>query len=167
MLGALDDFAWAGGAFVGGSLLSIAAFLLLHPFGIQGLAWALLVGSVASAAAIAVALVRRDWRPRLATVTGVRPAARALGILSVSSVSFMIAQVGFIVMIAVAARLDVGLVTTFTYSYMALGLIQAVFVSSVPMVLAAPIARTGTAIRGRCSLSTSWWPVSDASCSSP
>ena len=54
----------------------------------------------------------------------------------------MIAQVGFIVMIAVAARLDVGLVTTFTYSYMGLGLIQAVFVSSVPMVLAAPIART-------------------------
>jgi hypothetical protein len=63
-------------------------------------------------------------------------------VLAISSFSFLIAQVGFIFMLAVGARLGVSVVTIFTYSFMAMSLVQALFVSSIPMVLAAPLALT-------------------------
>ena len=63
-------------------------------------------------------------------------------VLLISSVSFLMAQVGFIVILGVGARLGVGVITVYTYAYMAMGLVQAVFVSSVPMVMAAPLSQT-------------------------
>jgi peptidoglycan biosynthesis protein MviN/MurJ (putative lipid II flippase) len=143
MLGALGDFLWAGLAFVGGSILSIVAFVALRPsLGIDGLAVAMLIGSVLSALIILAALLREGWRPSRSTVTEPREAVRGLSVLAISSLSFLIAQLGFVVTLGVAARLGVGTVTVVTYSYMAMALVQAVFVSSIPMVLAAPIAQT-------------------------
>ena len=53
MLGALGDFVWAGVAFVGGSLLSIMAFLALRPaLGVDALAVAILIGSGLSATVV-------------------------------------------------------------------------------------------------------------------
>jgi putative peptidoglycan lipid II flippase len=143
MLGALGDFLWAGIAFLAGSLVSIAAFLALQPaMGIDAVSAGMLVGSVVSAVIVAAGLVRSGWRPARATATEPREALRAAGVLTISSVSFLLAQFGFIVLLAVGARLGVGVVTVFSYSYMAMSLLQAVFVSSVPMVLAGPIAQT-------------------------
>jgi peptidoglycan biosynthesis protein MviN/MurJ (putative lipid II flippase) len=143
MLGALEDFLWAGVAFVAGSLLSIVAFVALQPsFGVDGLAIAILIGSVLSAAVVAVGLLREGWRPSRATVTQPRAAARAAGVLLISSVSFLIAQLGYLVTLGIGARLGVGTITVYTYSYLAMGLVQAVFVSSVPMVMAAPLSLT-------------------------
>ena len=143
MLGALGDFLWAGLAFVGGSLLSIAALVALRPsLGIDGLSTAMLIGSALSAALILAGLLREGWRPARSIVTAPRESLRGLGVLTISSVSFLIAQLAFVVTLAVAARLGVGTVTVVTYSYMAMALVQAVFVSSIPMVLAAPIAQT-------------------------
>jgi peptidoglycan biosynthesis protein MviN/MurJ (putative lipid II flippase) len=143
MLGALEDFAWAGVAFVAGSALSIVAFVVLRPaVGVDGLAVAILLGSIVSAGGIAVALLRQGWRPARATVTEPRPAARAAGVLLISSVSFLIAQGGYIVTLGVGARLGVGVITIYTYAFLAMNLVQAVFASSVPMVMAAPLAQT-------------------------
>lgn len=142
MLGALGDFAWAGVAFLAGSLLSIVAFVALRPsLGLDGLGVAILLGSATSALVVAVALVREGWRPSRATVTEPRAAGRAASVLVISCVSFVIAQVGYLVTLAVGARLGVGVITVYTYGYLAMGLIQAVFVSSVPMVMAGPLSQ--------------------------
>jgi putative peptidoglycan lipid II flippase len=143
MLGALADFVWAGIAFVAGSLVTIAGFVVLRPgLGVDGLPVGILLGSVVSALVIAVGLVRHGWRPTRAIVAQPAEARRAASVLSISSVSFVIAQFGYLVVLAVGARLGVGTITVFTYSYMAMGLIQAVFVSSVPMVMAGPLFQT-------------------------
>jgi peptidoglycan biosynthesis protein MviN/MurJ (putative lipid II flippase) len=143
MLGALEDFMWAGVAFVAGSLLSIVAFVALQPvLDVDGLAVAMLIGSVFSAAVVAAGLLREGWRPARSTVADVRASGRAATVLTISSVSFLIAQVGFIISLGVGARLGVGVITVYTYAYMAMGLVQAVFVSSVPMVMAAPLSLT-------------------------
>jgi peptidoglycan biosynthesis protein MviN/MurJ (putative lipid II flippase) len=141
MLGALGDFVWAGAAFMAGSLLAIPVFVVLEPsLGIDGVAVGMLIGSVISTIVVAVGLVRVGWRPAWATFTQPREAARAGRVLAISSFSFLIAQVGFIFMLAVGARLGVSVVTIFTYSFMAMSLVQALFVSSIPMVLAGPLA---------------------------
>jgi O-antigen/teichoic acid export membrane protein len=143
MLGALGDFLWAGVAFVAGSVTTIVAFVLLRPtMDVDGVAVSMLIGSVVSALIVGIGLVRRGWRPSLATIAAPTAAFRAGRVLAISSVSFLIAQIGFTVMLAVGARLGVSVVTVFSYSYMAMGLLQALFVSSIPMVLAAPLAQT-------------------------
>jgi peptidoglycan biosynthesis protein MviN/MurJ (putative lipid II flippase) len=143
MLGALEDFLWAGVAFVVGSLLSIVAFVALQPsLDVDGLAVAILIGSALSAAIVAVRLVREGWRPSRTTVTQPRAAAGAASVLLISSVSFLIAQLGYLVTLGIGARLGVGTITVYTYSYLAMGLVQAIFVSSVPMVMAAPLSLT-------------------------
>jgi O-antigen/teichoic acid export membrane protein len=143
MLGALDDFVWAGLAFLAGSLLTIVAFVALRPaLGVDALAVAILLGAVLSAVIVGVALVRLGWRPSRTTITQPRAARRAAAVLLISSVSFLMAQVGFIVILGVGARLGVGVISVYTYSFMAMGLVQAVFVSSVPMVMAAPLSQT-------------------------
>jgi peptidoglycan biosynthesis protein MviN/MurJ (putative lipid II flippase) len=143
MLGALEDFLWAGVAFVAGSVLSIGAFVALQPsLGVDGLAVAILIGSVLSAAIVAIGLLREGWRPSRTSVSEPRAAGRAAGVLLISSVSFLIAQFGFLVTLGIGARLGVGVITVYTYSYLAMGLVQAVFVSSVPMVMAGPLSLT-------------------------
>ena len=143
MLGALDDFMRAGMSFVVGSIVSIIAFIALRPtLGIDGLPVALLIGSVVSAGVVAQGLLRLGWRPSATSVTEPRHAGRALSVLSISSVSFLIVQIGFIVTLSVGARLGVGTVTVLTYAMMAMSLLQALFVSAVPMVMAAPLARS-------------------------
>jgi peptidoglycan biosynthesis protein MviN/MurJ (putative lipid II flippase) len=143
MLGALEEYVAAGVSFVAGSLLSVVAFVVLEPsLGIDALAVALLIGSVLSALVIAVALVRQGWRPAPAALVPGGASVRGARILVLSSVSFLLAQLGFVVTLAFAARLGVGTVTVFSYAYMAMGLVQAVFASSVPMVMAAPLAKT-------------------------
>jgi O-antigen/teichoic acid export membrane protein len=143
MLGALEDFMWPGVAFVGGSLLSIVTFVVLQPsLGVDGLAVAILIGSVLSAAIVAVGLLREGWGPSRTTVSEPWAAGRAATVLLIASVSFLIAQLGYLVTLGIGARLGVGVITVYTYSYLAMGLIQAIFVSSVPMVMAAPLAQT-------------------------
>jgi peptidoglycan biosynthesis protein MviN/MurJ (putative lipid II flippase) len=143
MLGALGDFLWAGVPFVAGGLLAIVAFLVLEPgLGIDALSVSLLVGSVLSAGLVGMSLVRAGWRPSRVSVTQPAASLRAGGILVISSLSFLLAQLGFVITISLAARLGVGVVTVFSYSNMAMGLVQALFVSSIPMVLAVPLATT-------------------------
>jgi peptidoglycan biosynthesis protein MviN/MurJ (putative lipid II flippase) len=139
MLGALERFMIAGGAFVVGSLVTIVAFAALRPLlDLDALPTAMLIGSVVSAAVIAAGLLSEGWRPHAA----VRGAVVALRVLTVSSVSFLVAQIGTIVTLAIGASFGVGIVTLLTYASMAMGLLQALFVSAVPMVLAAPLALT-------------------------
>ena len=143
MLGALGDFVWAGVAFLAGSVATILAFVALRPaLGVDGLSVAILVGSVVSAAIVGTGLAREGWQPSTRTFTQPRESARAARILLIASVSFLLAQLGYIVILGVGARLGVGTITIFSYSYMAMSLVQAVFVSSVPMVMAGPLAQT-------------------------
>jgi putative peptidoglycan lipid II flippase len=143
MLGALEDFVWAGAAFIVGSLSAIPSFLLLQPaLGIDAVSVGILIGSAVSAIIVGLGLLRAGWRPAHVSITQPGAALRAGRVLAISSVSFLIAQVGFTFMLAVGARLGVSVVTVFTYSYMAMSLLQAVFVSSIPMVLAGPLAKT-------------------------
>jgi peptidoglycan biosynthesis protein MviN/MurJ (putative lipid II flippase) len=143
MLGAREDFLWAGVAFVAGSAVAIVGFVALQPsLAVDGLAVAVLLGSVVSAAVVATGLARDGWRPSRTTVTEPRAAVRAAGVLMISSVSFLIAQAGYIITLGVAARLGVGVITVYTYAFLAMNLVQAVFASSVSMVMAAPLAQT-------------------------
>lgn len=138
MLGVLGDYVVAAVAFVAGGLLSIVGFLVLEPaLGIDGLSVALLCGSLLSAAVVGTALWRAGWRPAI----GPRKLPAA-GVLLISSLSFLLTQAGYVVLLAFGARLGEGVITVFTYSYMGMGLVMAVLVSSVPMVLAAPLAQT-------------------------
>lgn len=138
MLGVLGDFVVAAVAFVGGGLTSIAGFLVLEPpLGIDGLAVALVAGSLVSAAVIAWALWREGWRPALAG-----DALGAARLLLVASLSALLTQAGYVVTLAFGARLGEGVLTVFTYAYMGMGLLLAVLATSIPMVLAAPLAQT-------------------------
>jgi peptidoglycan biosynthesis protein MviN/MurJ (putative lipid II flippase) len=143
MLGGLDDFAGAGLPFVAGGVVAVGSFLVLRPgSGTTALPMALLISSMAAAAAVLWSLWRHDWRPDFGIVSRPREAVRALRTLSLASMSFVIAQIGYIVTVSIGARLGHGVVTEFTYAFMAASLLQALFVSAVPLVLAAPLART-------------------------
>ncbi|HEX6388795.1 MAG TPA: hypothetical protein VFZ89_05105, partial [Solirubrobacteraceae bacterium] len=122
-----------------GSLVTIVVFAALRPaLGLDALPTAMLVGSVVSAAMIAVGLFGEGWRPRMPGPGAVS----ALRVLTLSSVSFLVAQIGTIVTLAIGATFGVGIVTLLTYASMAMGLLQALFVSAIPMVLASPLAQT-------------------------
>ena len=143
MLGALGDFVRAGVAFVAGSAASIVVFVPLQSsLGIDAISVAVLAGSVLSAAVVTWALVRAGWRPAPATLTESRAGFRAAQVLTISSISFLLAQIGFIVSLGFGGRLGVGVITVFTYAYQAMGLLTALFVSSIPMVLAVPLSRS-------------------------
>jgi peptidoglycan biosynthesis protein MviN/MurJ (putative lipid II flippase) len=123
--------------------VSIGVFVALEPSeGIDGLAIGLLVGSVVSAGAVAVALVRNGWRPSAAIVS--RPAAvwRGTGVLVVASLSLLIAHFGYLVALAIGGRLGEGVITAFSYGYLGFGVVLALIVASVPMVIIAPLAQT-------------------------
>ncbi|HEX2084891.1 MAG TPA: lipid II flippase MurJ [Solirubrobacteraceae bacterium] len=141
MLGALGDFALPGFAFTGGAAASIVAFVALEPsLSIDGLAVALLVGSAVSAAAVAAGLVRHGWRPSRAVVAAPRAAASAAGVLLVASLSILIAHFGYLVTLAVGARLGEGVITAFSYGYMGFNLVFALIAGSIPMVIVGPLA---------------------------
>ncbi|HEX8206204.1 MAG TPA: hypothetical protein VF587_09110 [Solirubrobacteraceae bacterium] len=143
MLAVLGNYVVAAIAFGGGGVVSILAFVALRPaMGIDGVSAALLVGAGFMSGAIAVALARRGWRPSASTVRSPRESAAAAGVLGISSLSFLISQVGYVVTLALGARLGEGIVTIFTYAYMAMGLVQALLASSIGMVLAAPLAES-------------------------
>jgi peptidoglycan biosynthesis protein MviN/MurJ (putative lipid II flippase) len=143
MLAVLGNYVVAAIAFGGGGVVSILAFVALRPaLGIDGVSAALLVGAAFMSLAVAVALMRRGWRPTAATVREPRESVRAAGVLGISSLSFLISQVGFVITLSLGARLGEGIVTVFTYAYMAMGLVQALLASSIGMVLAAPLAET-------------------------
>lgn len=139
MLATLDDFAVPALAFGGGGLVSILAFLVLEgSLGIDGVGVAMLLGSLVSALVVGVALVRAGWKPRR---VGVRDAVSSSGLILLASMSFLATQLGFVVTIAVAARLGEGTVTVFTYAFTGMTVLIALLGSSVAMVLAAPLAK--------------------------
>ncbi len=141
MLGAIGDFVTPGLAFTGGGLVSIAGFVALEPaLGVDALGVALLCGSLTAAGAVGVVLVRRGWRPSPTIVRNGRAAVRAAGVLGIASLSFLIAHVGYLVTLAMGARLGEGVLTAFSYAYLGFGLVFALTAGSIPMVIAGPLA---------------------------
>ena len=141
MLGALGDFGTPGLAFTGGGVLSIAAFAALEPaLGIDGLAVALLIGSVLSLVLVTAGLVRRGWRPSRAIAPSLAEMGRAAAVLVLASLSMPLAHLGYVIALGAAARLGEGVITAFTYGYMGLTFVFALVAGTIPMVIAGPLA---------------------------
>lgn len=142
MLGALGDFVTPGIAFTAGGAASIVAFVALEPaLGIDGLAVSLVVGSTLSAGIVLVRLARAGWRPSRAVFAGgPRSAIAAAGVLTVASLAILIAHVGYLVTLGVAARLGEGVITAFSYGYMGFNLVYALIAGSIPLVIVGPLA---------------------------
>ncbi|MDQ3936331.1 MAG: hypothetical protein M3340_17060, partial [Actinomycetota bacterium] len=141
LLGTRGDFGTAAIAFGGGGLVSILAFLALEPrLGIDAVATAILIGSTLTAAVLAVRLVRTGWRPAPRALVRVRDGLSGAWIMVLSSLAFLISQLGYLVSLAVAARIGDGIVTIYSYSYAAMAIAVALLASVPSIVLAAPLA---------------------------
>jgi peptidoglycan biosynthesis protein MviN/MurJ (putative lipid II flippase) len=143
LLATHDDFTTPALAFGGGGIVSIAAFLLLEPgMGIDAVSVAILIGSTLTGVVLLVRVLRTGWRPDMRPLLRVADNARAAGVMVLSSLAFLIAQLGYLVSIAVAAHLGPGTVTVYSYSYAAMALVIALLASVPSIVLAAPLATT-------------------------
>jgi peptidoglycan biosynthesis protein MviN/MurJ (putative lipid II flippase) len=141
MLGTRGDFATPAFAFAGGGLVSIVAFLALEPaLGIDAVPAGILCGSTVTGAVLAVALARTGWRPDVRAALDVRAGSRAAGVMILSSLAFLLSQIGFVISLAVAARLGEGVVTVYSYSSAAVNIVMALLGSVPSIVLAAPLA---------------------------
>ena len=141
MLGGLGDFATPGLAFTGGGVISIGAFAALEPgLGIDGVAVALLIGSVLSLVLVTAGLVRHGWRPSRAIVPSIAAMARAGAVLVLASLAMPLAHLGYVIALGAAARLGEGVITAFTYGYMGLTFVFALVAGSVSMVIVGPLA---------------------------
>jgi peptidoglycan biosynthesis protein MviN/MurJ (putative lipid II flippase) len=142
-LGALDEFALPGIAYVAGGLIAIAFVLALHdPLGIDVVSLGLVCGALTTAGLMAVRLRQRGWRPRW---SGLRAAPRALGVMALvlaGSVGSIALQLTYVVTLAFAARIGEGAVTLYSYSFFASALLMGAVVGPAAIVLAAPVART-------------------------
>ena len=124
----------AAGYLVGGlvSIAILAAFQ--EDVGIQAVSLALAVSVVVIAGMFVVSLVGAGWRPRAHTVLDLRAAAQQAGGLVIASASFLAANLGFVICVAVASRDGAGEATIYAYAYFTAALLVATTAVSSAMV---------------------------------
>lgn len=142
-LGALGDFTTPGVAYASGGIASIGALLALEgALGIDAVATAVALGSVLIFCLLAARLLGAGYRPRLRALIPSGAAIRAIGQVLLGALGPLLWQVGYVITLAFAARLEAGDVTLYSYAFFAATLIVAVSSSAPGIVLAAPLTRT-------------------------
>jgi hypothetical protein len=135
-----DDFQTAALAFGAGSGTNVVAFLVFTPMlGIDGVAVALIAGSVVTALVVARALLRVGWRPHVP-----RPGLRAAGAawrLSLGAGAAVSAQVVLTITVAASAAVATGGATLFSYASMIIMVLTAALASPLSVVFAPVVAR--------------------------
>lgn len=102
------------------SLAGVVTFVLLQPeLGIDAVATGLAVGAALLAASLATTLVGGGWRPSLRAFSDLRAIASDSWSLALSSSSFLIVNVGYLICLAVANHGESGLATTYAYAFFA------------------------------------------------
>jgi peptidoglycan biosynthesis protein MviN/MurJ (putative lipid II flippase) len=141
MLAALDDYVAASFAYVVGTVVAIVGFVAFTgPLGVDGVPTALAAGGAATAIAVAVALIRRGWRPSPPTLD--RASLRMGGRLMLGAISLVAAQLVLAISVGFAGTTGAGNATLYSYAMMAIMLLTAVLASPVSIVFAPVVART-------------------------
>lgn len=109
-----------GVAFASSSIVGVAGFVLLQPeLGIKAVPVSLTLGAAMLAAALTLRLRDAGWRPRARLFLGARSIAGGAGTLVVSSASFLVTNLGYLICLAVANHEPLGSATNYAYSFFA------------------------------------------------
>ena len=118
-----------------GGLVSVAMLAVFQEgVGIQAVSLALGISVLVLAALFVVSLVSAGWRPQLRAVVDLRGASRQAGNLVLASASFLAANLGFVICVAVASRDGAGEATIYAYAYFTAALLVATTAVSSAMV---------------------------------
>ena len=136
-LAARDRYEAAALGFSGGGLLTLGLFLALaDEHGLVSLAWGLLAGA---SFALAVSLVALAGRMRLE----VRAVGRRLALVFEAAAVPIALQVVYVICLRLAAALEVGAVTSFSYAYFFAAILVAATATSLSVVSTAELTRRG------------------------
>jgi O-antigen/teichoic acid export membrane protein len=115
----------AAGYLLGG-LVSVAMLVAFQEqTGLQAVSLALGTGVAILGALFVGSLIRAGWRPRLRGVLQLRAAARQAHWLVLASASFLAANLGYVVCVAVASRDGAGEATVYAYAFFTAALLVA------------------------------------------
>ena len=124
----------AVGYLVGG-LVSLAMLAVFQEeVGIQAVSLALGISVAVIAALFVLSLARAGWRPEPGAVLDPRAAGRQASDLVLASASFLAANLGFVICVAVASRDGAGEATIYAYAYFTAALLVATTAVSSAMV---------------------------------
>lgn len=144
---ALDDYLTPAAGYVAGSLGGLALILLtIGDDGVLAVAWGMALNATVATAVPAVALAWRARRERMPRAA-VRPQRGGTGrrlreLLSGAALPFAL-QAVYLVCLPIAARGEVGDVTSFGYAYLVGAGVVAVAGSSLGLVTSVPLTRAG------------------------
>lgn len=118
-------------------IANIVVFLALKDtIGIQSVSVALGFSTLLLVMTIVVSVARDGWRPHLPAYRRLRHPLSDSIHLTLSSASFLAANLGYIICVAVTARLGVGAPTIYAYAYLASSLLVGTTAVSAAMVRA-------------------------------
>lgn len=133
-----------GLAYVLASFTSVIAFVLLQPeLELKAVSVGLTFSAALLAASLALTLRRAGWRLRARQFTDLRSIARDCRILTVSSASFLIVNVGYLICLAVANHGERGSATTYAYAFFAAAFLVATTAIPSAMVRAPRLLDSG------------------------
>ena len=116
-------------------------FALSGPIGILAVPVSLVAGAALTTAMMVAKLVAARWRPSLRVSSARKTLSDSMLVLN-GAVTPVIGQAGYVVSIALAARISEGSVTLYSYAFVASTMIIAVTASPIGLVLAAPLSET-------------------------
>ncbi|MFY9264175.1 MAG: hypothetical protein WAO61_01920 [Solirubrobacterales bacterium] len=130
-------FGVIGGGYAISGVVSIAAFLSLYnSIGIKAIPVALDISGLSVVAMFSVSLVRAGWRPRIHDYLEIRAIAGDTVELAYASASLVANNLGYVISLAIAARLGAGEATIYAYAYFSAALLVAVTAVSAAMARA-------------------------------
>ena len=144
---ALDDYVTPALGYVTGSIVGLVLILLrVDENGVVAVAWGMALNSTIATLVPILALARRARRERMPG-TAVRPrrggvVRRLRELLTGATLPFAL-QAVYLICLPIAARGDVGDVTSFGYAYLVGSAIVAVAGSSLGLVTSVPLTRAG------------------------
>jgi O-antigen/teichoic acid export membrane protein len=142
-LGALDRFITVSIAYLAAGAASIVVLLALAaPFDVTAVPVGVAVGAVVGLVLIGRSLLIAGWRPSRAVLPSLAHVGRRAWIALSGSALYAASQAMFVISLALAARMDSGAATLYTYAFFATAFIVGASSGSVAMVLAAPLAQS-------------------------
>ena len=144
---ALDDYVTPAVGYVAGSIVGLVLILLrIDENGVVAIAWGMALNATIATLVPVLALARRARRERMPGAA-VRPRRggtrrRLRELLAGATLPFALQGV-YLICLPIAARGDVGDVTSFGYAYLVGSAIVAVAASSLGLVTSVPLARAG------------------------
>lgn len=146
-LAALDDYLVAAVGYVAGSVSGLALILLrIDEDRTTAIAWGMALNAILATVVPAVWLSARAWRermPRHAARARRAGSLRRLAELARGAALPFALQAIYLVCLPLAARDGEGALTTFGYAYLAAAALVGVSASSLGLVTAVPLTRTG------------------------